>query len=230
MSGDLQLRFERQEVVAEIRWTRAQGLEVTPPLREKIRKVRLECVSAFEPVKQDRAFVAIGQVAPIWDLDQEAESVRKCGIEGLDAVIDIVAPSVIGGGRVHCGPAVFQIPKRDALDAPLVDNGEQFVLEVWAGPIDLIEKHHLRIPDSGWRRDVPEGCLLGVGYRNPDQIVVVHERCVVEPVIQSERFGQAFQQEAFCGAMFSDEEQRLLRDQRGEQNGFEVVPSVKAER
>ena len=76
--------------------------------------------------------------------DHEGEAVGEGHVERLGAGVGGGGGvRVVGGGRVHGGPAVAELPEGDALDHPLVDHGEELVLEVGPAARHLVEEHGL---------------------------------------------------------------------------------------
>jgi hypothetical protein len=160
----------------------------------------------------DRFLLCCVEGLPVRHSCLQREPVRQRDVQRLAAEVAVVFVVVLNR-RVHRSPAVFQIRQRDALNAPLVDDGKEPVLHVQTSPRDLVDEDGLRAPHRC-------GCLhetqlaMRVGQRVAHQVVEVDERGVVVPPAQAEGIGQAFEQQRLGRPVRTDQQQRRLRGQR----------------
>jgi len=175
-----------------------------------------------------------GEIGPARHLEEKREPVGERGIERFGAEVGVGLVVLVAGvearRRIHGGPAVAEFLERDALDAALVDDGEELVLEVGARAAQFVDEDDLRVPDRGGGADVAEGSLRGVGHGDADEVVVVEERRVVEAVGEPEGLGETLEQEALGGAVAADEQQRFGGREGGEQDRLEFIPAEQPER
>jgi hypothetical protein len=80
---------------------------------------------------------------------------------------------------------------------------------------ETICEHRLRTPHGGRRLKEAHGRVCLVAVREADEVVERDQARVVVAVLEAERFGERVQQEDLAGAAAADEEQRVLRDERG---------------
>ena len=175
----------------------------------------------------DRFLLCCVEALPVRHSCLQREPVRQRDVQRLAAEVAVVFVVVLNR-RVHRSPAVFQVRQRDALNAPLVDDGEQPVLHVQSGPRDLVDEDGLRAPHRCGRLHETQ-LALGVGQRVAHEVVEVDERGVVVPPAQAERIGQALEQQRFGRPVRPDQQQRRLRGQRGQHHGLQRAEADESE-
>jgi hypothetical protein len=143
-------------------------------LRGEIRQDRRRVLAADQLLLE-----GMGELLPVRDFDDERKTVGERGVEGFGAGIDCgVIP---GGGRIHRRPAMLQIGEWEPLNAALMDDGEELVLDLGAAAGDFVEENSLRAPDGGGGLNVIQR-PGGVRKRVADQIVKAEQAGVVVAV------------------------------------------------
>ena len=140
-----------------------------------------------------RALIGVAQSAPRWNLNHKSKSIRKRWIKRLAAQVT-VRGNVIGvGRRIHGRPSKSQLGQLHSLHFFLVNNGKKPVQHVRTRARNFINEHGLRVPH---RRGSLHKCQrsIDVGQRISNQVVVVHQACVVVTPLQTKRLAQPTQQ------------------------------------
>ena len=172
--------------------------------------------------------LSLAEPFPCRHLGDEREAVGESRVEGLRTAVGVRFGLVVARGRVHRRPAVKQALEEDALDAALVHDREELVLQVGPAARDLVEENRLRVPDRRRGADEAEASLP-VRQRVADQVVVVEETRVVVPPLEPERGGDAAEEVRLPGPVRPDEEQRLAADQRAQHHGLDRFHADHAE-
>lgn len=123
-------------------------------------------------------------------------------------------------GGIHGGPAVDEFFEQQALDAALVDDGEELVLQVRAAARDLVDEYRFGTPDGCGGLDVFEGAVFA-REREADEVVVIDQAGVVVPPLKAEAGRYAVEQIRFPGPVRSDEQQGLAPDEGAEDRGLD---------
>ena len=223
------LRFQRHKVAAEIRRLGAEQLESRGRAGHQGRDIDRELMAAAKLVGQQHVFVGLAEVAPVRHLDQKAKPVRERRVERLGPEINFAGGLIIRRWGIHGRPAVAEFFQLHPLHPFFVDDGKELVLQVRPGAVQFVNEDHLGLPDGRGGADVVERGLLRIGHRNAHEIVVVHERGVVEAVGQPEGLGQPLQQKTLRGAVLADQQQGLAGRQRREEDGLKLVPTEEAQ-
>lgn len=141
-------RSECDQILGEL-FGRGLGkrLQQAPGLRHKVWNGDREFVASTELVDEDR-FLGVGcERVPPRHLDEKGEAVGERGVEWLRTMVGGLVVGILVRRRVHRRPAVTEFFETDPLDAPLMDDGKELVLEFRARAADFIDENHLRVPD-----------------------------------------------------------------------------------
>ena len=81
---------------------------------------------------------------------------------------------------------------------------------------DLVDQHRLGAPHRGGRLEEPRGGACFVGIQEADEVVEGDQAGVVVAMLEPERLGERVEQDGLARAAASDEQQRILGDERGD--------------
>ncbi len=174
--------------------------------------------------------VGVAEVGEARQRHDEREAIGQGGVERFHAVVATSVVALHGiWGRIGGGPAVAQPFNGHALNALLVDNGEQLVRHIGATAADLIEERHLGLPDGPRGRGIANSAGI-VGDGEANEIVELQNAGVVVAEGKAECVGEAHQQQRFRGAVIADQQQRLLGGESGQERRLKGVIAHNAER
>lgn len=128
-----------------------------------------ELVSSRKLVGKDVPLLGRREVGPVRHGEDVGEPVGERGVERLRAEVErgvFAVQVVIRRRRVHRGPAVDEMREGAALDAALVDDGKELVLQFRARAADLVDEDDLGVPDALRRGEVVELRARGVRHRH----------------------------------------------------------------
>ena len=123
-----QLRFQRHEIFGKIWRLGAEEHEDGGGLRHQCRHIDWKFMATAELVDQQLLFFRCAEIAPVWHLDEKAESVRQRGVERFGAEIDVPRILIVARRRIHRRPAVAKLVQLHSLDPLLVNDGEELIL------------------------------------------------------------------------------------------------------
>ncbi len=191
-------------------------------------------MSAQKLVAEHGAPLVIAELRPVGHRHDEGEAVGQRGIKGFGTQVDVFpgrgVAAVKGRGRVHRSPAVAQALQPLALHAALMDDGEELVLQLGPGAVDLVDEDHLRVPHRGRCGQVAQGRSVLVRQGDANQVVEVDQRGIVESVFELEGLRQTLQQETLGGAVPADHQKRIAGGQGCEDQRLQQVPAEDSQR
>lgn len=172
--------------------------------------------------------VLVAEIGPVGHVDDEREPVGERHVERLGARIRIPGP-LVERRRIHGRPAEAQSLEFQPLDAPFVDERKQPVLVLRPAAVDLVDQDRFRAPDRGGRLEVVYARPLVIGEGKPDEVVERDQARVVVPVLEAKGLGQAVEEVGLARSARSHEEERILGDEGGKDDGFNGFEPVDAE-
>ena len=124
----------------------SEHIQETAGFCNQIRNGHGKLMAPAELIQQHGLAGVIRECIPPRHFDEKGKAVGKRGIKRLRPVVDRFRFRLLVGRRIHRRPAVAEFFQSDALDAPFVNDREEFVLKLGAGPADLVDEDDLRFP------------------------------------------------------------------------------------